>query len=126
MNSTITIVGNLVAEPELKEVNGTPLAKLRVATNERVKKDGEWTDGASTFIDVSAWRKLANAANSLSKGSPVIITGKLKGRSFEYADGRKGYAYEIDAEAIGKNLTFNEIPDVVKTKVTADTDAWDE
>ena len=106
--SMITIVGNLVADPETKTAAGHKLAKLRVASNERIKdSSGQWIDGDTTFIDVTCWRKLAEGTQSLKKGQRVIVYGKLKGRSFVRKDGTNGYGYEIDATDIGASIVIN-------------------
>lgn len=103
--SVITINGNLVFDAEAKQVAGHSLTKLRVASNDRIKgADGEWKDGDSTFIDVTAWRKLAAGAAALKKGQRVVIVGKLKGRSFTRADGSAGYGYEVEATDIGLSV----------------------
>ncbi len=103
----ITISGNLGADPELKfTANGTAMVKLRVAISDRVKQaDGTWADSDTMWLDVIAWRQLAeNAAESLAKGSKIIAHGKLKSRSYEKADGTKGLAYELIADDIGPSL----------------------
>jgi len=103
--STITVVGNLVADPETKTAAGHNLARLRIASNERIKdQSGEWKDGDTTYIDVTCWRRLADGASSLKKGQRVIVHGKLKGRSFQRKDGTNGYAYEIEATEIGASI----------------------
>lgn len=103
--SMITVVGNLVRDPEIKDVRGGSLAKLRIATNDR-KRDssGQWVDGDTTFIDVSCWRKLAEATTSLKKGQKIIVYGKLKGREYDKKDGTKAYAYEIEASDLGTHI----------------------
>ena len=101
----ITVVGNLVADPELKTVSGHKLSKLRIASNERIKdSSGQWRDGDTTYIDIACWRRLAEGSESLKKGQKVIVYGKLKGRSFERSDGSKGYGYEIEATDIGESI----------------------
>ena len=103
--SMITVVGNLVADPELKTVAGHKLSKLRIASNERIKdNNGQWRDGDTTYIDIACWRRLAEGSESLRKGQKVIVYGKLKGRSFERNDGTKGYAYEIEASEVGASV----------------------
>lgn len=90
--SMITVIGNLVADPEAKVAAGHNLVNLRVASNERVKdSSGNWKDGDTTYIDVTCWRKLADGASSLKKGQRVVVYGKLKGRSFQRKDGTNGY-----------------------------------
>ena len=108
MATQITVVGNLVRDPELKEFGGGKLAKLRVASTERVQDaGGSWKDGETAFYDVVCWRSLAeNVSKSLSKGSKVIVHGKLKYREFDRKDGTKGNAFEIDASDIGQSLSF--------------------
>lgn len=103
--STITVIGNLVADPEHKTAAGHKLARLRVATNERIKdSSGEWKDGDTTYVDVACWRRVAEGTSSLKKGQRVIVYGKLKGRSFVRNDGTNGYAYEIEAIDIGSSV----------------------
>ena len=103
--SMITVIGNLVADPEQKDVKGKQLARLRIATNDRKKTpEGDWVDGETTYIDVSCWRKLAQATSALKKGQKVIVYGKLKGREFTRKDGTKGYGYEIEATDLGTHL----------------------
>ena len=126
----ITVIGNLVADPETKTAAGHKLAKLRLASNERVKDaSGEWKDSDTTYIDVTCWRRLAEGSSSLKKGQRVIVHGKLKGRSFQRKDGTNGYAYEIEATDIGpsviaKGSESNASP---KTEVMPDLDnPWGE
>ena len=101
----ITVIGNLVADPEARNAGGHKLSKLRVATNERIKDaSGEWKDGETTYIDVTCWRKLAEGSMSLRKGQRVVVHGKLKGRSFVRKDGTNGYGYEVEATDIGASI----------------------
>lgn len=103
--SMITVVGNLVADPEFRVAAGHNLTSLRIASNERIKDvDGSWKDGDTTYIDVTCWRKLAEGATSLKKGQRVVVYGKLKGRSFQRKDGTNGYAYEIEATDVGESV----------------------
>lgn len=104
-----TISGFLGADPELKFTNnGVAVAKLRVGVTKRVKQaDGSFADGETTWIDVSAWRQLAeNCTESLVKGSKVLITGELKQRSFERKDGSTGTVIELEASDVGPSLTM--------------------
>lgn len=101
----ITVIGNLVADPEAKDAGGHKLAKLRLASNERIKDaSGQWKDGDTTYIDVTCWRRLAEGSMSLKKGQRVVVHGKLKGRSFTRKDGTNGYGYEIEATDIGASI----------------------
>ena len=103
--SMITVIGNLVADPESKTAAGHNLTNLRIASNERVKdSSGNWKDGDTTYIDVTCWRRLAEGASSLKKGQRIVVYGKLKGRSFQRKDGTNGYAYEIEATDIGQSI----------------------
>jgi single-strand DNA-binding protein len=108
--SMITVVGNLVADPEQKTAGGQKLARMRIATNERKKNaEGQWVDGDTTYIDVSCWRKLAEASSSLRKGQKVIVYGKLKGRDYQRKDGTKGYGYEIEATELGTHVFSKQV-----------------
>lgn len=103
--SMITVIGNLVFEPESRQVSGHTLTKLRLASNDRIKDaSGEWKDSDTTYIDVACWRRLAEGASNLKKGQRVMVYGKLKGRSFQRQDGTNGYAYEIEATDIGSSV----------------------
>ena len=80
-----TIAGNLVDTPELRFTNtGTPITNLRVAVTQRIQQDGEWRDGDTSFFKVNVWRGQAeNLADSLTKGDRVMVTGRLRQRSWE-------------------------------------------
>lgn len=123
----ITMVGNLVRDPETRNTAGGSLTKLRLASNDRIKDaNGDWTDGPTTFIDVSCWRRLADGAATLHKGDRVIVQGKLKGREYDKNDGTKAYAYEIDASEIGVTV-FGRTSTAVRAErpVSDEESAWD-
>jgi len=107
----ITITGNLVNDPILRTVSTQVVAKFRIAHNHRYRdqQSGEWTDGGTTYIDVSCWRSLAeNVGFSLGKGSAVIVTGRLrsKERTLEVAgSSEKRTFYEIEATTVGPDLS---------------------
>lgn len=105
---TATISGNLVAAPELRYTpDGTPVLRMRVASTPRYfsQSAGAWADGETVFMDVTAWRSLAeNLAASVGHGSRVIVTGQLRQRSWEAEDGTRRTAYEIQAEDAGPSL----------------------
>lgn len=105
----ITVVGNLVADPDLKYTSsGTAVVNFTVASTPRNfdKSANEWVDGEPLFLRCSLWREAAeNVAESLNRGSRVIVTGKLKSRSYE-KDGAKRTAYEIDVDEIGPSLRY--------------------
>lgn len=107
----ITIVGNLVDNPELRYTpNGDAVANFRVASTPRVydRESAEWSDGETLFLTCTVWRQYAeNVAESLSRGNRVIVQGRLKQRSYENNDGEKRTVYEIDVEDVGPALRFN-------------------
>jgi single-strand DNA-binding protein len=101
----IEIQGNLTADPELRFLDsGIAVGQFSVASTPRVKKGGEWVDGETVFLRASAWRELAEgAANTLRKGDPVVVIGKLRQRSYE-KDGEKKTVFEIEADFVGKSV----------------------
>jgi single-strand DNA-binding protein len=108
MNETqITITGNLVGAPELRYTQtGQPVISCRVALTPRYQdRQGQWKDGDTLFLSVTAWRPLAeNAAESLAKGSRVIVTGRLRQRTYETPEGAKRTVHEITADDIAPSL----------------------
>jgi single-strand DNA-binding protein len=135
MATTITVIGNLVKDPEKKDLgSGKVLAKLRLASTERFQdSDGTWKDGDTAFYDVVCWRTLAeNVSSNLSKGNKVIVHGKLKYREFDRKDGTRGNAFEIDATDVGPSLsiksgTFNKTNNVSNSTVSVgaeEPDPW--
>lgn len=108
MNLThITVVGNVAQEPKLRQTgDGTPVTSFRVASTPRVNKGGEWVDGAATFLTVNCWRALAeNVTDSLRRGDPVLVHGRLTQRNFQTPDGQPRVSYEVEAIAVGHDLT---------------------
>lgn len=109
-DTIITVVGNLVAEPELRfTASGAPVANFTVASTPRSfdKQSNEWKDGEALFLRCSLWRDAAeNVAESLSKGSRVIVQGKLKQRSYETREGEKRTVVELEVEEIGPSLRY--------------------
>ncbi len=107
--TTVTIVGNLTRDPELKFTgSGLAMGTFGVAVNNRKRTEsGEWVDGDPSFYDVVCWRNLAeNVAETLSKGHNVIVVGKLRQRSWEADDGTKRSKIEVNAEHIGPALNW--------------------
>lgn len=104
----ITLVGNLVDDPELRfTASGVAVANFRVASTPRVydKQAGEWRDGESLFMSCSVWRQYAeHVAESLTKGARVIVTGRLKQRSYETAEGQQRTVVEIEVDEVGPAL----------------------
>jgi len=103
-----SIVGNLVEDPELRFTNnGTAVANLRVAVTQRIQQDGQWRDGDTSFFKVNVWRAQAeHLADSLSKGDRVMVTGRLRQRSWETPEGDKRSVAEIEADEVGASLKF--------------------
>lgn len=108
--TTITVNGNLTADPEIRFTNtGVPVTAFTVASSPRVydQGTGQWKDGDALFLRCSAWRELAeHAAESLRRGTRVIVTGRLKQRSYETTEGEKRTVYEVDADDVGPSLKF--------------------
>lgn len=104
----ITVVGNLVADPELKYTqSGTAVANFRVASTPRVYRDGQWVDGEGMFLTCSLWREAAeNAVESLSKGMRVIVQGRLRQRSYETREGERRTVFEVEVDEVGPSLKF--------------------
>ena len=108
MNDTpITITGNLVADPELRFTSsGQPVASFRVASTPRIRDaSGEWRDGDSLFLTCNVWRQAAeNVAESLQRGMRVIVSGRLRQRSYETKEGEKRTVYEVEVDDVGPSL----------------------
>jgi single-strand DNA-binding protein len=105
----VTIVGNLTDDPELRYTpNGAAVATLRVAVNRRIPDgSGGWKDAETSFFRVNAWRTLAeNAAESLTRGTRVVVTGRLRSRSWENQEGETRSAVEIEADEVGPSLRW--------------------
>jgi single-strand DNA-binding protein len=106
----ITVVGNLTGDPELRFTpSGQAVANFTVASTSRMldKATNEWKDGDTTFIRCSVWRQYAeNVAESLTKGTRVIVTGRLKVRQYETREGGKGTSVECDVDEVGPALRY--------------------
>jgi single-strand DNA-binding protein len=106
----ITVVGNLTADPELRFTpSGAPVANFTVASTPRTfdRQNNEWKDGEALFLNCSIWRQAAeNAAESLQRGMRVVVTGRLKARSYETREGEKRTVFEIDVDEIGPSLRY--------------------
>ncbi|HKX24717.1 MAG TPA: single-stranded DNA-binding protein [Actinomycetota bacterium] len=105
----VTVVGNLTDDPELRYTpNGAAVATLRVAVNRRIPDgSGGWKDAEASFFRVNVWRSLAeNAAESLTRGSRVVVTGRLRSRSWENQEGETRSAVEIEADELGPSLRW--------------------
>jgi single-strand DNA-binding protein len=104
----VTIVGNLTADPELRFTpSGQAVANFTVASTTRLldKQTNEWKDGDTVFMRCAVWRQYAeNVAESLTRGSRVIVTGRLKQRSYETKEGEKRTVVECDVDDVGPAL----------------------
>lgn len=104
----VAFSGNLVNDPELKNVNGKVLAEFRVASTPRVQVDGRWTNGETMYIDVTAWRGLGeHVAASCKKGQRVVVTGEATQKTFKKRDGSEGTATQVQAEDVGMSMMFH-------------------
>jgi single-strand DNA-binding protein len=106
--TTITVVGNLVDDPELRFTpSGAPVANFRIASTPRTfdRQSNEWKDGDTLFLSCAVWRQAAeNVAESLQRGMRVIVQGRLKSRQYETREGEKRTFFEIDVEEVGPSL----------------------
>ncbi len=109
-DTIITVVGNLTADPELRFTPaGAAVANFTVASTPRIfdRQSSEWKDGEALFLRCSIWREAAeNVAESLTRGSRVIVTGRLKQRSFETKEGEKRTVMEVEVDEIGPSLRY--------------------
>ena len=107
-DTPITVVGNLVADPELRfTASGQPVATFRVASTPRIRDNAtnEWKDGDSLFLSCNVWRQAAeNVAESLQRGMRVIVTGRLRQRNYETKEGEKRTVYEVEVDDVGPSL----------------------
>jgi single-strand DNA-binding protein len=108
MSNNVTVVGNLTADPELRfTASGVAMANISIADSRRYQdKNNEWQEDTS-FFRGTCWREVAeNVSESLVKGSRVIISGRLKQRSWETAEGEKRSVVELDIQEIGPSLRW--------------------
>jgi single-strand DNA-binding protein len=107
--ATVTLAGYVATEPNYKTINETtPKVSMRVAWNSRYldRVTGEWRDGRTSYANVNCWRKLANnVAPSLRKGEAVVVTGRLQVREYDDKEGRRRISVDIEADAIGHDLS---------------------
>ncbi|WP_168582827.1 single-stranded DNA-binding protein [Gephyromycinifex aptenodytis] len=108
--TVITVIGNLVADPELRFTpSGAAVANFRVASTPRTfdRQTNEWKDGEALFLSCSAWRDMAeNVAESLQRGARVIVSGRLRSRSYETKEGEKRTVIELEVDEIGPSLRY--------------------
>jgi single-strand DNA-binding protein len=108
--TTITLIGNLTDDPELRFTpSGAAVAKFRVASTPRMmdRQSGEWKDGEPLFLSCNVWRQMAeHVAESLQRGSRVIVSGRLRQRTYETREGEKRTVFELEVDEIGPSLRY--------------------
>jgi single-strand DNA-binding protein len=109
-DTTITVIGNLTDDPELRFTpSGAAVAKFRVASTPRFmdKQTNEWKDGEPLFLSCTVWRQAAeNVAETLQRGARVIVSGRLRQRSYETREGEKRTVIELEVDEIGPSLRY--------------------
>ena len=122
--TTCTLIGNLTADPELRFTpSGAAVANFTVAATSRTfdKTANQWRDGEALFLRCTLWRQPAeNLAESLRRGDRVIVTGRLRQRSFDTREGDKRTTIELDVDEIGASLKFT----TLKLTKTSRAPAW--
>lgn len=108
--TTITVIGNLTSDPELRFTPaGSAVANFTIASTPRTfdRASSEWKDGETLFLRAAVWREAAeNVAESLTKGMRVIVSGRLKSRSYETKEGEKRTVIELEVDEIGPSLRY--------------------
>ncbi|MBW4094508.1 MAG: single-stranded DNA-binding protein [Acidobacteria bacterium] len=108
--TTITVIGNLTNDPELRFTpSGSAVANFTVASTPRTfdRQSNEWKDGETLFLRASVWREAAeNVAESLTKGTRVLVSGRLKSRTYETKEGEKRTVMELEVDEIGPSLRY--------------------
>jgi single-strand DNA-binding protein len=109
-DTLLTLIGNLTADPELRFTpSGAAVANFTVASTPRAfdRQSNEWKDGETLFMRCSVWRDAAeNVAESLQRGSRVIVTGRLKSRSYDTKEGEKRTVMELEVDELGPSLRY--------------------
>lgn len=108
--TTITVIGNLTSDPELRFTpSGSAVANFTIASTPRTfdRQSNEWKDGETLFLRAAVWKEAAeNVAESLTKGMRVIVSGRLKSRSYETKEGEKRTVIELEVDEIGPSLKY--------------------
>lgn len=109
-DTPITVVGNLVADPELRFIpSGAAVANFRIASTPRTfnRETNQWEDGEALFLTCNCWRQMAeNVAESLTKGMRVVVTGKLRQRSYQTKEGENRTEFEVEVDEVGPSLRY--------------------
>jgi single-strand DNA-binding protein len=108
MDTFVTVVGNLTGDPELRFTpSGVAVANFRLAVTPRVREGDSWKDADTSFFRINVWRQQAeNVAETLTKGTRVIVTGKLRNRSWQTDGGEQRTVIEIEADELGPSLKW--------------------
>jgi len=108
--TTITVIGNLTDDPELRFTSsGAAVARFRVASTPRFldRSTGEWKDGEALFLSCTVWRQVAeNVAEALQRGSRVIVSGRLRQRTYDTREGEKRTVIDLEVDEIGPSLRY--------------------
>lgn len=108
--TVITVIGNLTGDPELRFTpSGAAVANFTVASTPRTfdRNSNEWKDGETLFLRCSIWREAAeNVAESLQRGTRVIVSGRLKSRTYDTKEGEKRTVFELDVDEVGPSLRY--------------------
>ncbi|HKE70238.1 MAG TPA: single-stranded DNA-binding protein [Nocardioidaceae bacterium] len=127
-DTVITVVGNLVDDPELRFTpSGAAVANFRIASTPRIydRQSGEWRDGDTLFLTCSVWRQAAeNVAETLQKGMRAIVQGRLKSRQYETREGEKRTVFEIDVDEVGPSLRSATAKVAKTTRSGAGSGGW--
>ena len=109
-DTVITLIGNLTADPELRFTpSGAAVANFTIASTPRAfdRQSNEWKDQETLFLRCSVWREAAeNVAESLTKGTRVIVQGRLKARSYETKEGERRTSHELEVDEIGPSMRY--------------------
>ena len=108
--TVITIIGNLTNDPELRFTpSGAAVANFTVASTPRTfdRQSNEWKDGETLFMRCSVWREAAeNVAESLQRGTRVIVNGRLRSRTYDTKEGEKRTVFELEVDEVGPSLRY--------------------
>ncbi len=125
-DTTITVCGTATRDPELRYTSGgRAIASFGVAVNDRyMDKTQTWVDGETSFFNVQAWGTLGeNAAASVTKGTRVVVYGRMKQRSYETKEGEKRTVWDLTADDLGPSLKWAQAEMAKTERVKADRDA---
>ena len=125
MTAQVTLIGNLVKDPDLRFTpKGDAVANFTVAVNERIKQGDDWVDGEPSYYDVTAWRKLGeDIAETLTKGSRVVVVGKMKIDKYETKEGQQRQKVVVTADEVASSVRARRTVEKA-TPRRVDPDQW--